>query len=70
MYIIFGKKICSACQEAKKTFEEDGIDYKYIDLDNMNLEEKATAAWYEALKEDIMLPYIINTDDDRKEKLS
>lgn len=61
MYIIFGKNICSGCQEAIKTFEADGIDFKYIDLDNMTPEEKAIAAWYEALGEDVVLPYIVNT---------
>jgi len=68
MYIIFGKSMCSACQEAKKAFEADGVEFKYIDLNHMNFEEKATAAWYEALKEDVVLPYIVNTDDDRKRK--
>lgn len=61
MYIIFGKKMCSGCQEARRAFEADGIEFKYIDLDNMNAEEKATAAWYEALKEDVVLPYIVDT---------
>ncbi len=62
MYIIFGKNICSACQEAKRIFEGDGLDFRYIDLDNMTPGEKAIAAWYEALREDIALPYIVNPE--------
>lgn len=54
--------MCSACQEAKRIFEGDGLDFKYIDLDNMTTEEKTTAAWYEALKEGVVLPYIVDVD--------
>ncbi len=62
MLIVFGRKMCSACQEAKRTFEGDGLDFEYIDLDNMTPEERAAAAWYEALREDVVLPYIVDPE--------
>lgn len=62
MLIIFGKKICSECQEAKKALEADGIVYKYIDLDNMDTEEMALAAWHNALAEGVVLPMIVRDD--------
>lgn len=64
MYIIFGRKICSGCQDVCKKFESDGIDFEYIDLDKMREEQRQLAIYYEAFKEGRELPYIINTDND------
>lgn len=62
MYIIFGRKMCSACEEAKKNCKKDRINYKYIDLDNMSEEERHLAIYHEALKEGRELPYKVNID--------
>ncbi len=30
--VIIGHAMCSACQEAKRAFEADGIDFEWIDV--------------------------------------
>lgn len=58
MILIFGKG-CSKCQEAKKAFEADGIDHKYIDLNNMTPDQRVLAIFYGALVEGAPLPIIV-----------
>ena len=33
--LLFGKKMCSACQEIKDVYDEKGIDYEYYDIDTI-----------------------------------
>lgn len=33
MILLFGRKICSACQDKKAEFDKAGVEYKYYDLD-------------------------------------
>ena len=34
--LLFGKKMCSACQEIKDVYDEKGIDYEYYDIDTVD----------------------------------
>lgn len=63
MILIFGKGLCSKCQEAKKAFEADGIDHKYIDLNNMTPDQRVLAIFYGALVEEVPLPVIVRADE-------
>jgi len=36
MKIIFGRKLCSACQDKKAEFDKAGVEYKYFDLDTID----------------------------------
>ena len=62
MIYIFGKKMCSACQKAKQSFEADGIDFQYIDLDDMTRDQMAFAALHGAMTEGVVLPIIVSDD--------
>jgi len=56
MKLLFGKKICSACQQKKAEFDEAGIEYKYFDLDTRDgLAEYA----YRGLPEKQVLPVVV-----------
>lgn len=33
MKVIFGREMCSGCQETKKRFKEEGVEFKYYDID-------------------------------------
>ncbi len=59
MIYIFGRELCSECQAAKKVFDGDGVEYKFIDLDEMGVDEMALAAYYGLLADNIELPVIV-----------
>lgn len=59
MIYIFGRKQCTGCQEAKKTMEGDGIDFKFINLDDMDADSLALATYYEILVGNKTLPVIV-----------
>lgn len=73
--LIFGKKMCSACQEAKAKAEADfqsiGKKYRYLSLDDESLYGPggagilAVAASFGIVPKDgsLMLPQIIETDE-------
>ena len=63
MIYIFGKELCSECQEAKKVFDGDGVKYKFIDVDEMGADEMALAAYYGVLNEHALLPIIVKEVD-------
>ena len=51
--LIFGRKLCSACQERKKNLKSWE---RYIDLDNMTSKEEALLAYCGGIKEGETLP--------------
>ena len=56
MKIIFGRKLCSACQDKKAEFDKAGVEYKYFDLDTIDgLAEYA----YRGLPEKQVLPIVL-----------
>jgi len=59
MILVFGKKLCSACQEKKKELDKKRIPYIYYDLDTPDGLMEAAARGI--LKDDIELPIIIET---------
>ena len=62
MLKVFGKKLCSACQEKKAELDAKGVEYIYFDLDTA--EGLAEAAFYGILGKNITLPFIIQDDDE------
>lgn len=60
MKILFGKKMCSECQKIKKEYDEKGVKYIYHDLDTTD--GLASAAYEEVLKDNMVLPIIIEGD--------
>ena len=60
MIKLFGKKLCSACQEKKAELEAQGIEYRYYDLDTP--EGLAEAAYYGLLDMRHSLPIILEED--------
>lgn len=60
MIYLFGRKQCTGCQKAKKTLEEDGKEFKFIDLDEeMDADTLALAAYYGVLKNNKLLPITV-----------
>ena len=55
--LLFGKKMCSACQELKEKFNKENIEYEYYDLDTVD--GLAIAAMYDV----VILPKVIILDD-------
>lgn len=63
MKLIFGRKLCSECQEAKRALEADGIEFRYIDVDDLDRDDLALAAYHEVLKEKAVLPIIVDEEE-------
>ena len=36
MILLFGRKMCSACQDKKAEFDKAGVEYIYHDLDTID----------------------------------
>lgn len=62
MIKLFGKTLCSACQQQKKEFDAAGIHYEYYDLDTVH--GMAEAAYRGILKDNMILPILIDEEDD------
>ena len=60
MIKIFGRALCSACQEKKAEFEAQGVTYAYFDLDTP--EGLAEAAFHGLLGGKLSLPIIMEED--------
>lgn len=62
MKLLFGKKLCSACQDKKKEFDKAGIEYKYFDLETS--EGLSKAAFYGVLHKP--LPVVIEVNKSKQ----
>lgn len=54
MILLFGRKLCSACQDRKKELSESNTPYEYYDLDDSD--GLAMAAYYGILGANRPLP--------------
>jgi len=59
LILLFGRKLCSACQDRKKELEKAGTPYEYHDLDDSD--GLAMAAYYGVLRDNQPLPIEIFT---------
>lgn len=57
MILLFGKRMCSACQKKKEELDKKGLPYIYYDLDTADGLMEAAAMG--VLKDDIELPIVI-----------
>jgi len=66
MIKIFGKKLCSACQEKKAELDAQGVTYQFFDLDTAD--GLVEAAFDGVLGRNLPLPIILEVDSQENEE--
>lgn len=62
-YTVYGTKSCPKCHATKRLFDAKGIEYEYVDLDNLNVSDKKCILDDAKAEGFMALPLIVDTNE-------